>query len=147
MFHCVYVRTMFTGKMLRFQPQVESHIGSLSSRTAAILSRPSEPSPPSLLLLLPTAQSLGASLNKLAAAAQAVLRSSASETVPDLSFKIQHHAQSTGRAVKSLSTLLKSDVIADRPANQTPPRDQMQLTAQHNPLPQDPYSDSDDDYV
>ena len=136
---------MFTGKMLRFQLQVESHIGSLSSRTAAILSRPSEPSPPSLLL--PTAQSLGASLNKLAAAAQAVLRSSASETVPDLSFKIQHHAQSTGRAVKSLSTLLKGDVIADRPTNQTPPRDQMQLTAQHNSLPQDPYSDSDDDYV
>ena len=139
---------MFTGKMLRFQLQVESHIGSLGSRTEAILSHPSEPSPPSLLLLLlPTAQSLGASLNKLAAAAQAVLRSSASETVPDLSFKIQHHAQSTGRAVKSLSTLLKGDVIADRPTNQTPPRDQMQLTAQHNSLPQDPYSDSDDDYV
>jgi hypothetical protein len=128
--------------MLLHLQQVESHISSLSSRTEATLSRPSPPS-----LLLPTAQSLGATLNKLAAAAQAVLRSSASETVPDLSLKIQHHAQSTGRAVKSLSTLLKSDVVADPPANQTPPRDQMQLTVQHNPLPQDPYSDADDDYV
>ena len=143
MSHCICEDHVY---WLWFQQQVESHISSLSSRTEATLSRPSEPSPPSLLLL-PIAQSLGATLNKLAAAAQAVLRSSASETVPDLSLKIQHHAQSTGRAVKSLSTLLKSDVIADPPANQTPPRDQMQLTVQHNPLPQDPYSDADDDYV
>ena len=51
---------------------------------------------------------LGSVCNQMAAAAQAVLRSSTSNSTPELMAEVQSLTQNTGKAVKSLSILLKS---------------------------------------
>lgn len=91
--------------------QVESAIWSLSSHTAeAISHHSSSPSPSSFSPLLPCNKTLGAACNKLAASVQTVLRSCTSETMQYMMAEVQSLAQNTGRAVKSLSTLLKGEL-------------------------------------